>query len=78
VTRIINETCAGFKERPGIVETLAERYRLAYDQTVEWFGLTQWACDGTVEREQLQNIIDTLGELGQLERSVRPEDCLAD
>ncbi len=78
VTRIINETCAGFKRRPGIVETLAERYGLAHDQTVEWFGLTEWAHVGNVAPDRLQIIIDTLGELDLLERSVRPEDCLAD
>jgi len=77
VMRVINEACAGFKLRAGIVDTIAGRYELERQHTARWFELTQWACDSTVHRKQLENIIDTLGELGLLETALRPEACCA-
>jgi ABC-type nitrate/sulfonate/bicarbonate transport system substrate-binding protein len=75
--RVINEVCAGFKARPGIVATIAARYALAPEQTAEWFESTEWSRDASVRHEQLLNIIDTLGKLDLLESTVTPEDCCA-
>jgi len=75
--RVINRTCAGFKARAGIVQTIASRYGLETSQTAEWFDRTEWTSDSLVSRQQLEHIIGTLDELDLLERVVEPEDCCA-
>ncbi len=75
--RVINDVCGNFKARAGIVDTIAARYALKSQQTAEWFRLTEWDSDGSLQREKLQHIIDTLGELGLLKGAMTPEDCCA-
>ena len=77
VMRVINETCAGIKNRPDIVGTIAARYCLETEEAAEWLRLTEWADSRTMHREELRNIIDALAELDLLERQVTPEDCCA-
>ena len=77
LTRVINEVCAGFKARAGLVDTLAARYALAHDQVLKWLELTEWTSSRAVDQALLQAIIDTLGELSLLESAVTPGDCCA-
>lgn len=58
----LNGITSGFKERPGIVELLAERYGQKPEDIEEWLVLTQWS-QKQISEEEFERVQEELKEL---------------
>ncbi len=63
IARIINGYVKGFKQRPHIVELLAERYQIDLENTAHWLHQTHWAIDNFVSPQMISQVQQTLLEL---------------
>lgn len=56
----INAFCHDFKSRPGLADTIAERYQLPLAHVQQWLHETRWATDNAIDLQMLENVMDTL------------------
>ncbi|PKQ70359.1 substrate-binding domain-containing protein [Raineya orbicola] len=63
IAQIINNYVQDFKQRPHIIELLAERYQIDLEDTAHWLHQTHWATDNFVSPEMIQQVQQTLLEL---------------
>lgn len=63
IAQIINLYVEDFKQRPRIIELLAERYQIDLEDTAHWLHQTQWATDNFISQQMIAQVQETLWEL---------------
>jgi ABC-type nitrate/sulfonate/bicarbonate transport system substrate-binding protein len=63
ITEIINQYVQGFKQRPHIIELLAQRYQIDLEDTAHWLHQTVWAENNDVPEAMIEKVQKTLQEL---------------
>ncbi|MCS6794644.1 MAG: substrate-binding domain-containing protein [Raineya sp.] len=71
IAEIINHYVQDFKQRPRIIELLAERYQIDLEDTAHWLHQTHWATDNLVPAEMIEQVQQTLLELKIIEQKKR-------
>jgi sulfonate transport system substrate-binding protein len=75
ILHIINESTKGFKQIPGIANTIASRYGQQPEDVEEWLSITEWSQEQLTERE-LEHIQQQLLNLNLIERKVAADKIL--
>lgn len=73
IARIISEFCATFKSVEGIKEEIVNRYQLAPKEVEEWFRITEWSTQSTLDKKMLKGVQQTLLDLGVI-KALKPVD----
>ena len=60
---IIQKRAQDLKSSPDAAEVLAWRYALKKDEVTAWLSKTEWSNQLSIEKEDLQNVVETLHEL---------------
>lgn len=76
ICRLINTYVKKFKQRPQIVEILAQRYQIDLEDTAHWLHQTVWAENNQVSQEMIENVQDTLLDLGIIAQKRKYEDIV--
>jgi ABC-type nitrate/sulfonate/bicarbonate transport system substrate-binding protein len=63
VLKIVNESCAQVKASQDSIKEIAERYQLKEVDVAVWFNETQWACNGDLESEIIDQVQERLIDL---------------
>lgn len=69
---------ANFKDRPNIENIIAKRYQLKVEDVEEWIADTKWAENNEIEEKTLHLVINTLKELGLINRKLTPSSLVSD
>lgn len=64
----INSYVKNFKERPKVIEILAQRYQINLEDTAHWLHQTTWAEDNQINETMINQVQDTLLDLGIIEQ----------
>lgn len=78
ICRTINSYVKNFKQRPHIVEILAQRYQIDLEDTAHWLHQTTWAEDNLVSETMIENVQNTLLNLGIIEQKKRYDEIVED
>jgi len=73
----INLYVKNFKQRPHIVEILAQRYQIDLEDTAHWLHQTFWAENNVVSDEMIALVQDTLLNLGVIEQKKQYVEIVA-
>lgn len=78
VLKVIHRQADTFKNRPDAetasVEMVAKRYEQKIEDVKEWFSITEWANNNLISRAVLRNVVDTLFDVGVIDKKVEPEE----
>ena len=69
ICNTINLYVKNFKERPNIIEILAQRYQIDLEDTAHWLHQTTWAENNEVKKEMIEQVQNTLLDLGIIENT---------
>jgi sulfonate transport system substrate-binding protein len=72
VLEIVRKSCRELKEHPQAVSMLAQRYQLKPEDAATWFRDVQWAPDNSIETGMLEQVMQTLHQLGLIEQVQEP------
>ncbi len=78
ICHTINSYVKNFKQRPHIVEILAQRYQIDLEDTAHWLHQTTWAEDNRVSQIMIENVQNTLLDLGIIEQKKRYDEIVED
>jgi ABC-type nitrate/sulfonate/bicarbonate transport system substrate-binding protein len=78
ICHTINSYVKSFKQRPHIVEILAQRYQIDLEDTAHWLHQTTWAEDNLVSETMIENVQNTLLDLGIVEQKKRYDEIVED
>lgn len=67
VIQFVQEEAKSLKNNPKAVALIAERYGLLEPDVQEWFNATEWANNFTIDPKIIDNIQDTLIQIGKIE-----------
>lgn len=73
----INMVLDDFKDRPDIVEEIADRYGLESKDVAEWISDTSWDASLQVKSSMLKNVVATLKKLEILKKDVQPSNLVS-
>ena len=73
----INLYVKKFKERPQIIEILAQRYQIDLEDTAHWLYQTTWAEDNRVSEQMIYQVQDTLLDLGIIKQKKQYAEIVA-
>lgn len=73
----INMCLDNFKDRPELIEEIADAYELKLEEVEEWISKTEWDSSLEVSKTMLSKVIATLNQLGVLENKITPEQLLS-
>jgi ABC-type nitrate/sulfonate/bicarbonate transport system substrate-binding protein len=73
----INMCLDNFKDRPELIEEIADAYELKLEEVEEWISKTEWDSSLDVSKEMLSKVIATLNQLGVLKNKITPQQLLS-
>lgn len=74
ICAIILKAGADFSQRKDAVELVAKNYGLQPEDAAEWFAHTEWASTSAIEKVKLNNVMNSLKEIGIIEEARDPID----
>ncbi|MCS5663760.1 MAG: substrate-binding domain-containing protein [Flavobacteriales bacterium] len=63
VLNIVNDSCKEVKANQNSIEEISERYQLKKEDVAIWFNETEWACNGIVDAETIDQVQERLMSL---------------
>ena len=76
VLNLIREACVELKQNAEAIHLIASRYDLRKEDAEVWFREVKWAADEVIQKQTLQEVIDSLQQLGLLEKTVSPHELV--
>ena len=70
VCKAFNGFVAGFKARPHLAETIAQRYALPLFDVRQWLAETEWATENRIDPAMLENVMDVLQRAGMIAKKL--------
>ena len=64
--RVIRDQAAGLMQKKAASEMIAQRYKMSADDAQAWFAGVKWNTDGSVDKEALKRVVETLISAGML------------
>lgn len=69
---VVNQACLEFMHDADAPHHVADRYHLQMEDAKAWFAQTEWAVDSQISREMLHHVLDTLYDIGSIEKKPDP------
>jgi sulfonate transport system substrate-binding protein len=70
----LRKECRHFMHDATSIKQVAERYNLSIDEARNWFNQTEWEQDVYLSKKMLQNVLNTLSDVGVLNKQMEPEE----
>ncbi len=70
---VIRQACREFMEHPEAVQLVADRFHFQLEDAQTWFHQTRWATNPHLSRTMLQQVLNTLYEVGTIPEKTDPD-----
>lgn len=74
----LRKTCQHFMNMPNATNLIAENYGISMDKVVAWYDQTEWEQDVFISKKMLQNVGNTLKNVGVLPAAPNIEELCWD
>ena len=71
--KVIRDQAAGLMQKKTAPEVIAQRYKIGLEDARAWFAGVKWNTDGSVDKEALTRVVETLLNVGMLTKEEASE-----
>ena len=71
--KVIRDQAAGLMQKKTAPEMIAQRYKMGLEDAQAWFAGVKWKTDGSVDKEALTRVVETLLNAGMLTKEEASE-----